>query len=95
MKFLVTMNMPSNQGRAIHQMIVECEGVTDVKGFWSVLSENMFILVNEFYYQKDESGMTAGVYRPRGSIIINTEYVGKVRQLGPNPLATVRFGDEP
>jgi len=93
MKFFMTMNMPSNQGRAIHQMIVECKGVKTTEDFWAVLSDNAFIIVDEFYYQKDETGLTPGIYRARGPIIINTEHIGKVRQLGTNPLAGGRMDD--
>lgn len=83
MKFFVTMNMPSNQGRTIHQMIVEPadKSVNDLPHFWAMLSKQDFIIVDEFYYVKDENSNAAGVYRPRGPIIINSQYIGKVREI--------------
>lgn len=79
MKFFITMNMPSNQGKAVHQMIVEMSGVEDINDMWRVLSENLFIVVDEYYYIRDESGQTNGGYKLRGPIIINAEYIGKIR----------------
>lgn len=86
MKFFVTMNMPSNQGRMIHQMIVEPtdKSVTDLFHFWAMLAKNDFIIVDEFYFVKDEGSMLPGAYRPRGPIIINSQFVGKVREVNPD-----------
>ena len=81
MKFFITMNMPSNQGRTVHQMIVKIKDVSDISNMWRALSENVFILVDEYYYMRDESGKTPGTYQLRGPIIINTEYIGKVREM--------------
>jgi hypothetical protein len=81
MKFFMTMNMPSNQGRAVHQMIVELPGVQGLGELAHVLAQNVFITVDEYYYIRDETGQTSGTYRMRGPIIINTEYIGKVREV--------------
>lgn len=79
MKFLITMNMPSNKGKQIHQMIVEKEGVKTLDQFLEALASNVFILVQEFYLERADLAPVAGAYKPHGRIIINTEYIGKVR----------------
>lgn len=83
MKFLVTMNMPSNQGRSVHQMIVECKNVDCIEAFWAMLSKNDYIIAEEFYYDKEPNSPGVGTYRPRGPILINSQFIGKVRQTTP------------
>lgn len=80
MKFLITMNMPSNQGKAIHQMIVSRKGINSIDEFLYYVSNNVFICVEEFYFQRNLSFSTAGAYSSRGQIIVNTEYIGKIRE---------------
>lgn len=81
MKFFLTMNMPSNHGRVIHQIICEVADIDHIEAFWKYVSENDFIIVDEFYYEKDPRSPEPGVYIPRGPIIINTNFIGKIRSV--------------
>lgn len=77
MKFLITMNMPSAQGYAVHQVTVEhvAESVAD---FCAVLNQREFIMCRQLYRQKTPRGETH--WLDRGDIVINTYHIGKVQQ---------------
>lgn len=79
MKFFLTMNMPSNQGRAVHQIVGEAHNVDSLGAFWEYVTKHDFIIVDEFYYEKDPRSPEPGVYIPRGPIILNTNFIGKIR----------------
>lgn len=76
MKFLITMNMPSAQGYAVHQVTVE-HNAESVADFCSVLNNTEFILVRQLYRQKNLNGT---VWLDRGDMVINTYHIGKVSQ---------------
>jgi hypothetical protein len=77
MKFLFTMNMPSAQGYAVHQVTVEypAESVAEL---CEDLNENEFILCRQLYRQKNLRGEPS--WLDRGDIVINTYHIGKVQQ---------------
>lgn len=77
MKFLITMNMPSINGKAIHQVILQPFYKFDnLEGFAELLLSRDFVMGEEFYYNKDTKE-----YESRKNIILNTQYIGKVKLL--------------
>ena len=77
MKFLITMNMPSAQGYAVHQVTVE--HVAESLGtFCDILNDSEFILCRQLYRQKNMRGEPT--WLDRGDIVINTYHIGKVQQ---------------
>jgi len=87
MKFLVTMNMSSNQGKPVHQMTCEVEGVNTLQDFHRILHNQDYILVREYYFDYEAKAPTygkpsyGGKYSLRGRTIINCALIGKVREL--------------
>jgi hypothetical protein len=77
MKFLITMNMPSAQGYAVHQVTVE-HPVENLDAFCDLLNDNEFILCRQLYRQKNMRGDSS--WLDRGDIVINTYHIGKVQQ---------------
>ncbi len=77
MKFLITMNMPSAQGYAVHQVTIEHQAES-VAEFCSVLNKAEFILCRQLYRQKNLRGETN--WLDRGDMVINTYHIGKVQQ---------------
>lgn len=78
MKFIITMHMPVRTKppyppQPVHQVIAEYP-VSSLEAFASVLKDNEFLVVEEFY--KDEGG-----YFSTGNVILNTDHVGKVKIL--------------
>lgn len=73
MKILITMNMPSRNGNQVHQIAseVDCE---NIEQFRLRIEENAFITVMELY--RNDRGK---LFR-RGEIILNTEWIGKVKE---------------
>ena len=86
MRFLVTMNMPTRNGSAVHQVVAEHPSKT-IEEFVTALQNNDFIIVDEFY--KDEFGS----YYNTGKTLINHRYVGKVRAFGNDIHHNKRNGD--
>lgn len=72
MRFLITMNMPSKSGNAIHQIIAEhpAESIDEMR---EALESNDFIEIEEFYKNLQ------GDYYSTGRVLINHKFVGKVR----------------
>jgi len=81
MKFLVTMHMPSNQGKPVHQITCEIEGINSLPEFLNALVRYDFLLINEYYYDAEDRFNPSGKYKLRGRIIINCSLIGKVREL--------------
>jgi len=77
MKFLLTMNMPSAQGYAVHQVTVE-HPANSCMELCEALNRNEFILCRQLYRQKNLRGETN--WMDRGDIVINTYHIGKVQQ---------------
>lgn len=73
MRFLITMNMPSYTGNAVHQMQVEHPSKT-LEEFIKALSERDFVIVEEFYKAREANG-----YESRGKIAISYRYIGKIK----------------
>jgi len=78
MKFLITMNMPSNKGNMVHQIIGEINKCNCLADVYRKLNEQCFIWVEEYYFirNKDEPGE----YVKQIPILINTEHIGKVKE---------------
>lgn len=81
MKFLLTMHMPSNQGKPVHQITCEVGGIKDLPDFLDVLRRYDFLIVKEYYYDAEDRFNPIGKYKLRGNIIINCSLIGKVREL--------------
>jgi len=77
MKFVITMNMPARSGTAVHQIVADYP-VKDLKEFLDALTDNDFLMVEEYY--KDPQKDT---YFSNGYVGINYRYVGKVKVLNP------------
>lgn len=75
MRFLITMNMPSYTGNAVHQMQVEYPA-NSLEEFIKVLSDRDFVIVEEFYKVRESHG-----YESRGDIAISYRYIGKIKVL--------------
>jgi hypothetical protein len=77
MRFQITLNMPSHQGKSVHQITADfaCDSLQQ---FCDALRENDFIVVREFYRLRDErTGLDT--LHDKGEIIINCMHVGKVK----------------
>jgi hypothetical protein len=72
-RFLVTMNMPSYNGNAVHQMHVEHPAKT-LEDFIKSLQDNDFVIVEEYYKIRESNG-----YESRGKIAISYRHIGKVK----------------
>ena len=75
MRFLITMNMPSYSGNAVHQIQAE-HSAKSLEDFADALTQNDFVIVEEFY--RDQQ--TKEDYS-RGFMAINHRYVGKIKVL--------------
>lgn len=73
MKFVITMNMPSYQGNLVHQLVVEHKSET-LEDFVQALSENDFVIVEEFYLDS-----RTGSSYSRGRLALNYQHIGKIK----------------
>lgn len=73
MRFLCTLNMPSAAGNQVHQMNIEYP-VDSLEGFVEALTNNDFVIVEEFYKDPYKSADYS-----RGFVAINHRYVGKIK----------------
>lgn len=73
MRFLITMNMPSHSGKAVHQMQVEHSSKT-LDEFTKTLSEKDFVIVEEFYKAREADG-----YESRGQVAVSYRHIGKIK----------------
>jgi hypothetical protein len=78
MKFLVTMNMPSSSGREVHSIIAEHTSQNVVE-FMTQLEQTGYIVVEEFFVDKDRNGGGAGYVKSNGEIALSYVHVGKVK----------------
>jgi len=74
MRFLVTMNMPSFNNNLVHQVNVEHAASKTLEDFITALTDNDFVLVEEFYRDP-----TTGLENSRGQLALNYRFVGKVK----------------
>jgi len=81
MKFLLTMHMPSNQGKPVHQITCEMNAITSIDALYHFVQKHDFIMVNEYYYDAEDRFQSAGKYKFRGTSIINCSFIGKIRVL--------------
>jgi hypothetical protein len=91
MKFLITMNMPSYKGGAIHQIICEYPA-TGLADFCDALEKREFTVIEEFYKKFDAANNP--YYESQGLTSVNYRYVGKVKELGHrNNNSNTKYGD--
>lgn len=74
MRFLVTMNMPSFNNNLVHQVNVEHAESKSLEDFINALTDNDFVLVEEFYRDPQ-----TGTENSRGQLALNYRFVGKVK----------------
>lgn len=74
MRFLVTMNMPSFNNNLVHQVNVEHASSNSLEDFINALTDNDFVLVEEFYRDPQ-----TGTENSRGQLALNYRFVGKVK----------------
>lgn len=77
MKFVITMNMPSQQGFLVHQVMITHESKS-VKDFCDLLNDELFIVGQQFYKRFNADGES--VFVDKGEIILNTSHIGKVQE---------------
>lgn len=74
MRFLCTLNMPSFSNNLVHQVNVEHTGSNSLEEFIEALTDNDFVLVEEFYRDPN-----TGTENSRGMLAINHRFVGKIK----------------
>jgi hypothetical protein len=89
MKFLITMNMPSYKGGAIHQIICEYPA-TGLADFCDALEKREFTVIEEFYKKFDAANNP--YYESQGLTSVNYRYVGKVKELSHRNNSS-KYGD--
>lgn len=77
MKFLLTMNMPSNNGFLIHQVIFEHDA-SSMAEFSNILNTDIFVHGKQFYKRQNDDG--ENVFIDKGFIILNTAHIGKAQE---------------
>jgi len=84
MIFQLTLNMASNEGRAVHQITVE-HGAKSLAEFCEAMQANDFMYFDSEYYKDGRRG-DAGhdparrvELRAHGAIVVSTAVIGKVR----------------
>lgn len=85
MKFLLTMNMPAYSGGPIHQIICEYPAKS-VADFCEALERHDFIVIEEFYREKDVP-TGADAYYSVGLVGLNHRVIGKVKELSNSTFA--------
>jgi hypothetical protein len=75
MKFVITMNMPAKSGTSVHQIVADYP-VNGLKEFLDALTDNDFLMIEEYYKNPNDSS-----YYSNGFVGINYRYVGKVKVL--------------
>jgi hypothetical protein len=75
MKYVMTMNMPAQSGRSVHQIIAG-HNAKSIEEFTRAVNETDFIVVEEFYYKGDREN---GEYFSNGMISVNCQWIGKIK----------------
>jgi hypothetical protein len=78
MIFQITLNMPSYGNALVHQILGEHRS-NSLQEFLDELSDNTFIIVNEWYRNSD-----TGTPVQKGDIILKTDLCGKVKVFNPD-----------
>jgi hypothetical protein len=78
MKFQISLNIPSYNGKLVHQIIAEHRAESIVE-FCQILNDEKFIILEEFYKEKETPNSFATYYSV-GYVCINTDWVGKVKE---------------
>ena len=81
MKFQISLNIPSYNGKLVHQIICESEAESIIE-FCEQLNDNDFIVMEEYYKDK-ESPSALATYYSVGPICINCQWIGKVKEFTP------------
>jgi hypothetical protein len=76
-RFLITMNMASAQGFAVHQITIDHEAAT-LEEFLAEVNDYPFIMGHQYYRIKTPDGEVT--WKDRGKLIINTSHMGKVQE---------------
>ena len=77
MRFLITMNMASAQGFAVHQITIDHEATT-LDEFLAEVNDYPFIMGHQYYRVKTPDGEVT--WKDRGRLIINSSHIGKVQE---------------
>lgn len=77
MKLLITMNMPSASGYAVHQVTVETE-CKSLHEFYELMNQQEFVMCRLYYRRPGYSGET--LWDDKGEIVLNTAHIGKVQE---------------
>lgn len=75
MRFLFTMNMPSRNGSAVHQVIGSHDS-RDLAELLANIAKSDFITVEEFYVQQNGGGTDLV---SAGFIALNPLFIGKIK----------------
>ena len=71
MKFLFTMNMPSNTGKSVHQVVAD-HAAESLGELLDAMANNDMMLVRQTNYINEN-------WQDRGDMILNTMHIGKVQ----------------
>ena len=88
MKFKLTLNMASREGRAVHQITVDYP-VDSLKAFCEILQTHDFVYAEEFYMEGGRKGDAdydpekRAELRAHGAIVVNTAVIGKAKIFVP------------
>jgi len=80
-RYLLTMNMPSAKGYAVHQLTVD-HPAPNINEFMEELQDNEFIMCTLMYRVEKENYERE--WQDRGKMIINTSVVGKAQEYYPS-----------
>ena len=84
MRFMITLVMPSRNNALVHQVIAE-HAAGSLDDFYEDVSASDFILVDEYYVQGPDNQHHDTWYENRGPLVINTHWIGKVKEFKPHP----------
>lgn len=82
MRFQFTLRMASRAGASVHQVLGEIEEIKSIEELVHLINEYEFILVDEIYKDNDAAGRNGNFYSV-GSLIINTNIIGKIKVHAP------------
>ena len=80
--WVITMNMPTRGGHAVHQIIAKIPQWDNELGALRELIQNDFIVVDEMYTTPDGGGLVF-----HSKVLLNTAFIGKIKRSN-------RHGDE-
>lgn len=77
LRLLLTMNMPSAQGYAVHQITVD-HPAPDLESVCDAFNDAEFVLCRLLYRRMNNDGEM--MWLDKGNIILNTSHVGKIQE---------------